>query len=165
MNMNVPSKNLKIGSYILSTSSTWQHSGALRAGNTALEWLTLEAKAVTGHGHAVSERSISWAKTSPHFHKRAHCSFSCWSVRESVVAGLPKTSKHVVTHLILQFCWWELLSCQSWSWELPMWSVPRWEDFPSLASPRRWHRSTRIVVFFLPGRIGGLKITMLWGGL
>lgn len=63
----------------------------------------------------------------------------------------------MVTHLILHFCWWELSGCQLWSWELSMWFFQIQEDFSSLASPRRWHGSTRITVFSFWGEWGICK--------
>lgn len=121
-------------------------------------------KGAEWHAH-VSEECVSWAETSSSFYKRTIIGLSCWSIGASVVAKFPTASKHPVTHLIFRFCWWELSGCQPWSWELSVWFLQIWEDFSSLATPRRWHGSTRIAVFFSLGRMEFLKVTVLWSNL
>lgn len=158
--MNAPSKKLKMSSHLLSRSSR-QHCGHLCAGKAASDWLTMGTKGWRAANTQVFEEGVSWAETSTRFYKRAHYRFFLL-IRVSVVAELPEASKYAVTHLILQFCWWELSGCQPWSWELSMWFLQVWEGFSSWASPRRWHRSTRMVVFFPLGSMGVLKIIVLW---
>lgn len=158
--MDASYKKLKISSHPLSSSSR-QHCGHLYAGKAASDWLTTGTKGRRAVNTQVFEEDVSWAETKPRFYKRAHYRFF-QLIRVSVVAELPEASKCAVTHLILQFCWWELSGCQPWSWELFTWFLQMWEGFSSLANPRRWHRSTRMVVFFPLGSMGVLKIIVRW---